>query len=184
MNIFVLDEDPCLAAYYYHDVHIRKMCTELSQVISNAYTLDELKKAPLTQKGGHRVWSYRNHPVCVWARQNLNNFEWALKHAVALSDEFQYRFNKIHFCSSFIFWCAANKPSLANLQKTEHPQCFKDYPSLITPGNPVEGYRKYYNADKLFFMKNGKIIKNVWTKRPIPFFIDLDKYYSISVSKV
>lgn len=181
MNIFVLHKDPSIAASFYHDVHCRKMCVELSQVISNAYTLDQLKLAPLTQKGTHRVWSYRNHPVCVWARDRMSNFKWALEHAIALCGDFSYRFGKQHFCSDFVFWCAANQPDLPDGDLTEHPQCFKDFPELITPGNPVAGYHKYYNADKLSFVKKGKVVKNTWTKRPIPFFIDMEKYNGIVV---
>ncbi len=167
MNIFVLDSDYKKAAELYQDIHVKKICLEIVQILQNAYSLKELQSAPKTQEGNIRKYSYRNHPVCVWARTNINNFYWALFHGQALHEEFYYRFGKYHFSKCFIDWALQNEPDLPDLPMTAQPQCFGDYLSLKSE-TPVIGYRKYYNIAKAFFTIHGEIVPASWTKRPTP----------------
>lgn len=87
-------------------------------------------------------------------------------------------------------WADGNYPQ--NLEcydtmVTEQPQCFKAFPQCIVAGDAVAGYRNYYNTAKLSYSRKvsrkdpekKRIIKNVWTKRDIPDFIDKVKYDSI-----
>lgn len=168
MNLFVLDKDYTQAAIYNQDLHVRKICVESAQILQNAYSLDKLKEAPKTQVGNSRSHSYFNHPVCVWARRNINNFHWALFHAAALHEEFEYRFGKKHFSSRFIEWAFKNEPELSSESFSDHPQCFGSFEHLIKPGNPIEGYRDYYRKAKMSFKFGNKIIPASWTKRNTP----------------
>jgi hypothetical protein len=91
-----------------------------------------------------------------------------------LCEEFEYRFGKKHFCEDFIRWAAmvgTNNP----MGQSEQPQCFLQHPDCMVAGNPVAGYRNYYNKCKLSFTIRGKIVKSTWTKRIIPDFINLNK---------
>lgn len=74
MNIFYLDEDPIQAASYLCDIHVRKMIVESSQLLANAYSVEQLKLAPVTQSGKVRKYSYYNHPCSIWVRSSTNHF--------------------------------------------------------------------------------------------------------------
>ena len=150
------------------DLHVRKIMLEVTQLLANCYSLEELKSAPYTQNGTPRKHSHIHHPISKWVKQGSHNFIWTLGHAIALSDEFEYRFGKRHFCDSFVKWCAYNEFPIKNSVETEQPQCFKAYPNCIVPSNPVAGYRNYYNEAKQFFMVRDKVVKATWTKRDIP----------------
>ena len=170
MNLFVLDQNPEKAAALSQDLHVRKMTPETAQLLANGFSLEQLMFAPKTQTGNVRKYSYIHHPVSKWVLQSKENFKWALKHGTALCEEFYYRFEKEHFCSTFIKWANIHNPlNVAEGPFTEHPQCFvKDYPELIVPNNPVKGYRNYYRVAKRQFLFKGKIVKASWTKRTIP----------------
>lgn len=175
MQIFKLSENPYDCATCYDDVRLRKGIVEMSQLLANAFPLETLKNAPKTQSGKNRGYSHYFHPVAVWTRLNINNFNWAKNHALGLCQEFTFRFNKRHFCQDFIEWCLINNPPLSNGGLSEQPQCFLAHPDCLVPNNPVAGYRNYYNKCKLSFTIRGKTVKANWTKRPIPDFIDLNK---------
>lgn len=168
MNIFYLDKDPTKAAEYMINVHVNKMIIESSQLLANCYTPEQLDKAPKTQSGKTRKYSYYNHPCAIWVRNSLDNFNWTVQHAIALVNERQYRFDKNHFSSEFINWCNNNQPNLDSFGLTPPAQAFKKgvWDHLIDINNPVEAYRRYYVADKRFD-KNGKNILQ-YSKRDIP----------------
>jgi hypothetical protein len=69
------------------DGHISKMIVESAQILSNVYTLDELKKAPVSQTGNARKHSYPKHPVCLWIKESIENFNWLIEHSFALQAE-------------------------------------------------------------------------------------------------
>ena len=169
MNLFVLDQEPEKAAQLNQDIHVRKICLEATQLLTNCFSEDQLRFAPLTQTGNVRKYSHIHHPVSKWVKETSENFKWALSHALALSEEFYYRFEKDHFCSTFIKWASIHTPELVGVGKlSEHPQCFKAYPELMVDGNPVEGYRNYYKTAKRSFLIRGKIINATWTNRQVP----------------
>ena len=168
MNLFVLDKDYTQAAIYNHDIHVKKICLESVQILQTAYPLNKLEDAPRTKVGTVRKHGYKNHPLCVWGRKNICNFQWALFHAHALQEEYLYRFGSEHFSNCFVKWAFRNEPELAVAPMTEHPQCFDEYAHLIKPGNPVQGYRDYYKAAKMSFVMHNKIVPATWTKRNIP----------------
>lgn len=190
INIFRLHSCPWIAAKYYHDKHCSKICCEATQLLTNCYSVKQLEGAPKTQLGTVRKYSHLNHPISIWSRTCYGNFQWLLNHGVALSQEFKYRFDKNHFCRGFIEWANSTYPqNLENYDTwpTEQPQCFKSYPECIVNGDPVLGYQNYYNVAKLSFTRKissknpdkKRIIKNIWTRREIPHFIDRSKYDSI-----
>ena len=50
-------------------------------------------------------------------------------------------------------------------------QCFGNQYSYLRSDDPVASYRQYYSLSKRSFIRNGKEVKNTWTKRPVPFFM-------------
>ena len=173
MNLFILDQDPIKAAEYYQDLHVNKIIIEGAQMLANAYHKERLAEVdcPRTAKGTPRTWGFPAHPMAKWARENASNFEWTLKHIKALCKEYTFRQGKRHFTEDFVDWVENNKPQLKEDEPTVQPQCFVTfYPQCIVPGDPVQGYRNYYNTAKQSFdFKHGKV-EATWTKRETPFF--------------
>lgn len=171
MNLFVLDQDPKIAAQYNCDKHISKMILEIAQMTANCFTEEQLKHAPPTQKGTPRKHSYYNHPVSIWIRQSKENFEWALVHAFELENERMHRgYTTPHFSISFLQWCAANineccvgnagfTPFAVAIAPDKNCRKISGFDSLDT----VEKYRLYYIHDKPFVK---------WTNRETPYWFN------------
>lgn len=171
MNLFRLDNCPKVAAQQYQDLHVTKIVLEATQLLANCYTPIQLRAAPRTKVGNIRKHSHIHHPISKWTKETRGNFDWALAHAVALADEFKFRFGKPHFCVGFIVWASKNQPTVPSGDSTEQPQCFLKFPECVVLGDPVSGYRNYYNLTKLYFLIRGKTIKATWTKRSVPAWI-------------
>lgn len=176
MNLFILDTDPVKAAQYYQDLHVNKIIIEGAQMLANAYSKERLAQSdvPRTAKGTPRTWGFPSHPMAKWVRANMNNYKWCLMHIKELCREFVYRSGERHFTENFIDWVSNNLPNLKEEPQTEQPQCFVTYyPQCIVPGDPVAGYRNYYNtAKRSFVFGKGKIVEAKWTNRNIPEFMD------------
>lgn len=168
MNIFALDNNPVTAAQYMADIHVRsKMLLEASQILSNCYHLDTLERAPKTQKGTVRKYSYPHHGCCKWAQKTRGNFIWLCVHGLSLGNERMKRWphSKRHFSTDFLTWCLKNTPDKLESQSTEVTpfyQAFgKENQHLISP-DPIFGYRLYYK-----YVKQNKL-KLTWTNRERP----------------
>lgn len=148
MNIFVLDYDLEQNAKYHVNSHVSKMILESVQVLCTAYYAtgrDEL--APYKK-------THFNHPISVWSRQSLNNWLWLRDYALALYDEFDYRYNNKHKSGELLFDLPL--PDLPVRGLTTMPQCM---PNEYKCDDVVQAYRRYYNEDKkhLFSWKNREI---------------------------
>ena len=107
MNIFVTDMDPRASARVLPDKHIVKMPLECCQMLSIIYspwyynwgTLPRADGKPYETKKG----AFRNHPCTQWAAKNIYNTAWLISHGIALSSEYNYRYDKIHTCNNALF---------------------------------------------------------------------------------
>lgn len=129
MNIFVLDCSPILAAQMQCDKHVVKMALESAQLLSNCHE-EGLVKYKRT---------HYNHPCSIWARASTSNYNWLLKHALALCEEYTFRFGKEHAC----------KETILQLPKFEcrNTQLFPfalAMPDEFKSKTAVKSYRKYY----------------------------------------
>ncbi len=148
MNIFVLDEDPVKAAIMLCDKHIVKMALETAQIlctVSVRYGVEAAYKP-----------THKNHPAVVWAGDTFANWEWTIKHGLAICDEYTHRYSKVHKCQKVIEDCFANGGRPKTGELTPHPLCMPDDVKVI--GNPARSYRNYYRIHKI------KIA--FWNKKP------------------
>ena len=85
MNIFVLDKDIVKCAEYHCDQHANKMILESVQMLCTA----------LNKKGFSTPYksTHIKHPCVLWVEASYDNFEWLKDLAIALNDEYKYRFN-------------------------------------------------------------------------------------------
>lgn len=143
MNIFVLDEDPVLAATMQCDKHVVKMVLESAQLLCSPF---ENGEAPYRR-------THYNHPCSIWTRTSRQNYDWLLIHAYTLVREYNTRYNKTHKSLSVIDWCAANcgKLNLPDIGRTPFVQAMPD--KYKNSCDAVAAYRAYYLGDKAKFAK-------------------------------
>jgi len=145
MNIFVLDKDPIKSAQLQKDRHVIKMCLESCQLLCNCFDQDEV---PYKR-------THYNHPCSKWARESEENFNWLKQHAIALCEEYTFRYGKIHKCKQVI----NNLPEFKcnNKQMTKFALAM---PEQYKEEDEVKSYINYYT--------NEKLINSKWKNREIP----------------
>ena len=90
MNIFVLDEDPAIAASLHCDVHVVKMILETTQILC---TVRHLSGNPVPD--GYKP-THANHPCTKWAMESGWNYLWLCKLLFWLHDEYERRYSRTH----------------------------------------------------------------------------------------
>ena len=148
MNIFVLDDDPVIAAQAHCDKHCVKMVTELYQQLGSALrrygATDE--QMPLTSKGTPLRGGYRNHPCTKWCGESRSNFEWASEHAIGLAREYTFRYGKTHACEAGIRRMTEMSDMINSGSMTRFAQAMPD--EYKNSASDVQAYRDYYWFDK------------------------------------
>lgn len=99
MNIFLTDPDPTVCAVALDNRRLVKMVLETAQLLSSACIM--LK---IDTQGVYKNTHY-NHPCAVFARKSFPNFKWLVEHGLALSQEFERRFCKVHASEEIIMLC-------------------------------------------------------------------------------
>ena len=159
MNIFYLNKNPKIAAIEHCDKHVVKMVLETAQLLSVAQR-NGGNDSEILYKG------FPNHPSTKWASASIHNYEWLLDLFIALSNEYTYRYDKIHKSYSTLGYELSKVPNLPDIPFIEPPQCMPDYCKY--PGHTVEAYQFYYATEKAYMCK--------WTKRDVPkWFEELDQ---------
>lgn len=152
MNIFVLDTDPVACAEMHADKHVVKMILETAQLLSAGINLRYGGQVDGLYKTTHQ-----NHPCSIWARQTRSNFLWLADLGVALCDEYNFRYGKIHKSLSVI----ERAQKLSSLITLDYMTPFAQaMPELYKSEDAVKAYRNYYKIEKSSIAK--------WTKRSAP----------------
>ena len=157
MNIFVLDDNPEIAARMYCDKHVPKMVVEMLQQLGSAVIRHGAlpHQMPLTKKGTPLKGGYHNHPCTRWVGDTRENFRWAHRHAIELCREYRKRFGKIHFCERGIVDLGILAHLLPYGTRTNFAQAM---PNELKHPDAVVAYRSYYHTKS--FAK--------WEKGPNP----------------
>jgi len=154
MNIFVLDNNPVKAAQYHCDKHCVKMVLELFQQLGSALRRHGAKDIhmPITQSGKPLKGGYHNHPCTRWCGDSRSNFNWAARHAIALCQEYTYRYGKKHACEDGIRLMARYDWFVPDggILKTPFAQAM---PDEFKNDCAVTAYRDYYLYDKRYNIK-------------------------------
>jgi len=196
MNIFVLNLIPRLAAEAHGDKHVIKMILEACQMLYTAHwtaVYPELLKVRSAVKiaQAHKALSipdhiagsapkrkivdeagYRpvhlHHPCTIWVRECLGNYMWTVDLALALADEYEYRWpGKIHSCKEHATWLKANPPpGIPVAERNGFAVAMDDM--YRVPGDPIASYIKYYVGSK----RDRNL--TVYTRREPPWFLRAD----------
>lgn len=136
MNIFLLDTDPILATKYHFDRHVVKMVTETAQLLSNCVEYKE---------GETYRHSHPRHPCTLWVKESPANFWWLYHFGLALSQEYTYRYGKLHAATRVIEACGG-RVLYTSKEPTGFVQVVPDECRVL--GDPVAAYRKLYMGPK------------------------------------
>jgi hypothetical protein len=176
MNIFVLHLDPTKAAQYHADKHVVKMVLEACQLLYTAHWViayphileykapsklavvqkhlaipDSIQTAPSSlsrpDEPGFRP-CHIHHPCAVWVRESLQNYLYLTELAMALAEEFKYRYPKKgkHACEDHAHWLHSNYPCfMLDIPRTPFVQAMD---AQYKRPDPVDAYRNYYLTSK------------------------------------
>ena len=156
MNIFVLDQDPIVAAQMQCDKHVVKMPLECAQMLSAAHRALDYDTLPTDSPIYHLT--HQNHPCTRWAMQAADNYRWLYEHFRGLTDEYTYRYYLEHKS----WWKLSNilaKPP-KNIREASLTPFAQAMPDEYKHDDAVVAYRRFYVADKRNFLK--------YRKRPVP----------------
>jgi len=187
MNLFILSKDPVEAAQAHGDKHVVKMVLEACQMLYSAHWTatypelleerysvrlavlqrglsvpDSMISAPTKISGGHYRPVHIHHPCTIWVRACLGNYMWAVNLALALADEYEFRYGKIHSCKAHAIWLHENPPSLRALPRMGFAIAMD--PKFRVKG-VVDSYIKFYRESK---KERGLA---VYTRRALPWFL-------------
>ncbi len=155
MNIFILDRNPKKAAIYQCDKHVVKMVLESAQMLCSAHRILD---GDLADSSLYKL-THANHPCSVWLRQSDKNYLWLYRHFIALCDEYQFRYNKVHKTDIKLREKLKKPPKNIKLGKlTEFAQAMDDE---LKQDDAVMAYRNYYR-------KKQETIAMAWTRRRKP----------------
>ena len=161
MNIFVLDNDPKIAATMMCDKHIPKMVLESAQMMAQALrrhgATDE--QMPLTKSGTPYKGGHPHHPCTVWAGDSWHNFDWLANHAIGLLGEYYMRFGKEHACSEPIGQMNGMSWRLPNGRLTPFAQAM---PDEFKQEDAVKAYRRYYHSKQFAKWEKGTPAPDWW----------------------
>lgn len=177
MNLFILHEDPIIAAQLQCDKHVVKMIVESAQMLSTTHRMLDGTLYYELSKNNRKVKRYRlnddreavlykavhfNHPCTVWTRESLQNYQWHYKHFIALCDEYKYRYGKVHATDTLLrHYLYAPPSNIPSVGQTDFKLAMKSNPECMFPEDPVKSYKLYYQTKQDRF-------KMAWTNRKVP----------------
>ncbi len=181
MNIFILNEDPILAAQEQCDKHVVKMIVESAQMLSTVHRMLDGSVTMRKSKSGKRTLKYyeldddrentlykavhHNHPCTVWTREGCCNYTWHYEHFIALCDEYTYRYGKIHSTDTKLRALLKKLPQNIPVGRTAFKLAMGSNPECVVTSlggtDAVKSYRNFYHTKQSRF-------KMDWTKRSIP----------------
>lgn len=149
INIFILDNDPILAARYHNDKHCVKLILEHTQMLSTAIRVHSNNSIDGIYKIAHL-----NHPCSKWVRQTRENFKWLCIMTEELFAEYTRRYGKEHKSYSIFKICENNSHLIPDGPMTNYAQAM---PNEYKNPDAVTAYRNYYMGAKRSFAKWEKL---------------------------
>ena len=161
MNIFILDEDPRIAASMHCDKHVPKMVLESAQMLSTAHRMLDGVETKRRSRSGKTMSKYFmlsdvrehhlynavhfNHPCTVWTRESTQNYLWHYELFIALCDEYTKRYGKLHLTDrSLREYLKPTPNNIPDIDMTPFRLAMKSNPECMNESAPVESYRKFY----------------------------------------
>lgn len=183
MNIFVLDENPKIAAN--HIIlrrHRYKMLSEAIQMLCNVFPI-EFNRYTLTVSGlTNKSWSiipyeqsHLHHPCNKWVAETMGNWIWTFEYAMQLHQNYVKVFNKDTITGYVLAWLCDNVDLVEQYvndgSQTSFVQAFNKYPECKRD-NPVRGYQHLYTRTKHYACTKQELHDDVLGRLAAEFSID------------
>jgi len=130
MNLFWLSRKLKRNAKYHCDQHVVKMPLEAVQLLYTALSIlmkgeQWRNQAPWNKAGTTRGYkaTHINHPIAIWVRESLANYNHCVEYALSLCREYTRRYKKVLFVQQHAEWLKANPPQLPLCEMTPIPVC-------------------------------------------------------------
>lgn len=148
----------CAKAHF--DKHVIKMILEYCQLLSTCWHLVSNQAIHYLQENKIYKKTHIHHPCVRWILLHANNYDYVIRLALALCEEWRYRYNhtKIHGCEEKLLFLYHHRPSLPShiIHKSpDNPKCLQlplpqAMPIECKKRNTVHGcvraYRTYYKS--------------------------------------
>jgi hypothetical protein len=141
VNVFAVDRDPVRAARALCDRHVVKMTLETAQILCTAARTRFGQEAPYRP-------THARHPCVEWAAARRANWDWLVRHGLALADEYRRRYGRLHPSRAVIAALARGGPPPSPGRRQRFPQAM---PERYRGPDPVAAYRRYYVGEKARF---------------------------------
>jgi hypothetical protein len=175
LNIFVLNENPILAARDHCNKHVVKMILESAQMLSTAHWIGwqrmlkidpDLKSKELMERLSLEVdprllppWkmTHVDHPCTQWTQRCWGNYMWLSQHGMELCREYEDRYGKTHKSFEIHRWL--NRVIPPTFETTAEkvtgitPFAIAMPEKYRVQGDAVQSYRGYYLGEKSRFAK-------------------------------
>lgn len=182
MNIFVLDENPQVAAQMMCDKHVVKMIVESGQMLSTAHRVLDGTEWTDYSKNGRRIkrWkspyklmedilykaSFVGHPCTKWVMENNKNYYWLVEHAYELCREYTRRYGKVHKTDDMLSLIRYRKPINIPIADSITPFA-QAMPDEYKNEDAVKAYRAYYLGEKTGFAEWKNVETPSWYKEAL-----------------
>lgn len=141
VNVFAVDRDPVRAARALCDRHVVKMTLETAQILCTA-------ARALGQLAPYRP-THAAHPCVEWAAARRANWDWLVRHGLALAAEYERRFGRVHRSRAVISQMARRGPPRAAARRRQ--PFAQVMPERYRGPDAVAAYRRYYVGEKARF---------------------------------
>jgi hypothetical protein len=141
VNVFAVDRDPVRAARALCDRHVVKMTLETAQILCTAARTRLGRSAP------YRA-THSKHPCVEWAAARRANWRWLVRHGLALADEYERRFGRVHRSRAVIVRMGRLRPPPSTGRRQPFVQAM---PEQYRGPDAIAAYRRYYVGEKARF---------------------------------
>ena len=173
MNLFLLSRKHKKNVRYHCNKHVVKMILETCQLL---YAAAHVGGAPL-EGLEHKPYklTHKWHPTSIWVRKSRNNWNYALKFAVELCEEYTRRYGKVHACAKHFKQLAKigyyppmeTRPiknvcgKIKGTECTPFPLAMPVECVVYKDGevDPVRSYKRYYRTKYKEWKENGRPMK-------------------------
>jgi hypothetical protein len=173
MNLFILSANPVKAAQAHADTHVVKMILEACQMLYSAHWIStypallenksavgisraqkmldvpaSFVDAPVRKNTSERGYRpvHLHHPCTRWIRASKENYLFACELAIAIGEEYKFRYGKIHMCLEHATWLSNHVPNLPETGLQRFAVAMKDEYKISD--DPIECYHHYYRTSK------------------------------------
>jgi hypothetical protein len=88
-----------------------------------------------------------NHPCTIWARSSIDNYEWLYCYALALNEEYRFRYGRSHKSVHDVIL----KLPFYDIPRNGLTPFAQAMPDELKGSDAIEAYRKFYHKDKATF---------------------------------